>query len=144
MRAARSRTGLTASFTAGCRATGANIFAYAVLFSVLLFGPFAFARDAAKTREPAVVSDSVALQMEADSIEKVFTNVLGKLDNQKEAKSAMSSGLLWLLVGGGLLGLMVTVRYIPGLLAFRDATYQARLAAAKAAVQVVPDMAAEE
>src|SRR5207302_9663606 len=82
--------------------------------------------------------------MEADSIEKAFTNAVGKLDNQKETRAAMSSGFVWMLVGGGLLGLVVMVRYIPGLMEMRDVTYQARLAAAKAAVQVMPEMAAEE
>jgi CheY-like chemotaxis protein len=82
--------------------------------------------------------------MEADALDQAFTNAFQKLENQGKKKSSAASEFLWLLAGGGLLTMVVLVRYIPGLLAVRDASYQARLAAAKAAVEVHPQMVAEE
>src|SRR5437867_10020059 len=62
------------------------------------------AANPSTTKESAAVADTVALQMEADSIEKVFTNAIGKLEQKKENKSSMAGGLIWLVLGGGLLG----------------------------------------
>src|SRR2546430_284059 len=97
--------------------------AFAAVLAFSIISHSACANDAAKGKEHSAVSDTVALQMEADSIEKAFTNAVGKLDNQKETRAAMSSGFVWMLVGGGLLGLVVMVRYIPGLMEMRDVTY---------------------
>ena len=98
----------------------------------------------AGTGEPARVSDTVAMQNEVDAFENAFTNTLRKLDQHGASKSSATSEVVWGLVGLGLIGAIVMVKYVPRFLEFRDASYQARLAAAKAAVQVHPEMAAEE
>src|SRR5206468_3582534 len=74
------------------------------------------------------------------------------LTNQIEAwrkqagKASASAGheIFWGLVAYGLVMALLAVRYLPRILAARDAPTQARLAAAVAAAQVVPSMAAEE
>src|SRR3954466_6055572 len=94
--------------------------------------------------EPASVSDTVAMQKEVDAFENAFTNTLRKLDQQGGSKSSSTSEMAWGLMGIGLIGAVVMIKYVPRFLEFRDTGYQARLAAAKAAVQVHPEMAAEE
>jgi CheY-like chemotaxis protein len=137
LRSIRGRAGRTVLRIATASATP-------LVLGVLCLASPVRANDAKNDRKPAPISDAAALQTEADSIEKAFTNVLGKLDSQKDTKSSRASGVMWLIVGGGLLGLVVMARYIPGLLELRDASFRARVAASKAAVQVMPGMEAEE
>src|SRR5437870_12289100 len=88
-----------------------TILAVLLVLSRILHRPVRGA-DSSSTKESPAVPDTVALQMEADSIEKAFTNTFGKFDKHRENKSSASSEVMWLVVGGGLLGLVVLVRYI--------------------------------
>jgi CheY-like chemotaxis protein len=140
----RSKVGSKLGGGAGFSPAGGTFASVLALTIFVLFAHLACGQGSNKPDETVTASESSALQREADSIEKVFTNALVKLENQKSEKSSLGGSVFWTIVGGGLLGLVVLVRYIPGLLEIRDASYQARLAAAKAAAQVMPEMAAEE
>lgn len=94
--------------------------------------------------EPASIPDTVAMQKEVDALEHAFTNTFRKLEQHGASKSSATSEVVWWIAGIGLLGALILVKYFPALLEIRDTSYQAKLAAAKAAVEVHPQMAAEE
>lgn len=102
------------------------------------------AQNAGSGKAPASVPDTIAFEQEVDALSNAFAQTSQKLEKQKGKESSAASEFFWLIAGGGLLAVVVVVRYIPGLLEIRDTSYQARLAAAKASIQVHPEMAAEE
>src|SRR5258706_9281974 len=128
----------------GAGVPGLRILASGLLAATLLCGKPVRAQSTASGKGPVSVPDTVAFEMEIDALSNAFSQTTQKMEKQKRKESSAASEFFWLIAGGGLLAMVVVVRYIPGLLQVRDVTYQARLAAAKAAVQVHPQMAAEE
>ncbi len=137
-------TGNRRKFCAAIVTVGAMLITATLI--LFIFSPATVAR--AQTDNQAKVTqsvpDTVAFDMEIDALASAFTNTAKNLEQHQKTKSSALSEWLWLIAGAGLLTVVVLVKYIPGLLEVRDITYQARLAAAKAAVQVVPQMAKEE
>src|ERR1043166_2516711 len=92
---------------------------------------------AAETAGSVNLASPAGASSEADvnAFEQTFTNHLGEFQKRAGKASGGSFDLLWGLGGVTLLAAVVGIRYLPGLLAARDATAQARLAANVAAAQ---------
>src|SRR5882757_623595 len=112
---------------------GLHILASGLLAAALLCGKPVRAQNSGSGKGPVSVPDTVAFEMEIDALSNAFSQTTQKMEKQKRKESSAASEFFWLIAGGGLLAMVVVVRYIPGLLQVRDVTYQARLAAAKAA-----------
>src|SRR2546427_5358958 len=125
----------------------------AILFSALIVLPITVLGDGGNAgpqqsqdarKEPAHVADTVAMEMEVEAFERGLTNQIGAWEKAEAKKSAAGHELLWMLGGCALLGMVMGIRYLPGLLVARDATFEARQAANTAAAQFSAETAAEE
>src|SRR5439155_8061080 len=118
---------------------------FSAYFLLSWCGSFAQAQTADSHKEQVTAVEPGAQALEADAMARGLTNQIEAWSKQagKAAKSA-SHEIFWAVVAYGLVMALLAVRYLPKILAARDARTQARLAAAVAAAQVVPSMAAEE
>jgi CheY-like chemotaxis protein len=120
----------------------------AILFSALMLFPASAAlaqqqnQDAGK--ESGWVTEKVAGEAELAAFAHGFTNHLEASGNQVKTAVSASHELFWALLGGALLAMLVTTRYLPRILAMRDPRVESRMAAAAAAAQVSPALIAEE